>query len=121
MLEEPRNLIGITLLSAGYAFNSTDPIQYSLIKGRLAELVKATKSFNADNQSGEILEGNIDIGLFWNGEAALAQRENPAIQYIYPKEGAILWQDNYALLNDAQHADAAYAWINYTMQGTSSG
>jgi spermidine/putrescine-binding protein len=54
--------------------------------------------------------------MTWTGEAFLAQQENPAIQYIYPTEGTILWQDNYALLKDAPHADAAYAWLNYTMQ-----
>lgn len=117
MLEEPRNLVGVTLLSMGYPFNSTDPAHLAAIKDRLAELVQATKSFNSDDQSSEILDGSIEIGMFWNGEAALAQRENSAIQYVYPTEGAILWQDNYALPIDAQHSDAAYAWINYTMQG----
>jgi spermidine/putrescine-binding protein len=47
----------------------------------------------------------------------LAQQENPAIEYIYPTEGPILWQDNWAMLAEAPHADAAYAWLNYTMQG----
>jgi spermidine/putrescine-binding protein len=47
----------------------------------------------------------------------LAQRENGAIQYAYPSEGAILWQDNYAIPKEAPHLDAAYAWLNYTLQG----
>jgi spermidine/putrescine-binding protein len=29
----------------------------------------------------------------------------------------MLWQDNWAMLKDAPHQDAAYALINYTMQG----
>jgi len=36
---------------------------------------------------------------------------------VYPTEGAILWQDNWAMPKDAPHSDAAYAWLNYTMQG----
>ncbi|MEK9164619.1 MAG: hypothetical protein AAB342_04605, partial [Chloroflexota bacterium] len=28
-----------------------------------------------------------------------------------------LWQDNYAIPADAPHPDAAYAWLNYSMQG----
>ena len=28
-----------------------------------------------------------------------------------------MWQDNYALPANAPHADAAYAWLNYNMQG----
>lgn len=48
---------------------------------------------------------------------SLAQRENSDIQYIYPTEGAMLWQDNYVISAKTTHEDAAYAWINYTMQG----
>jgi spermidine/putrescine-binding protein len=55
--------------------------------------------------------------MTWTFEALAAQQENPAIQYVYPEEGAILWQDNWVMLKDAAHADAAYAWLNYTMQG----
>jgi spermidine/putrescine-binding protein len=53
----------------------------------------------------------------WTGEAVVAQRELPAIEFVYPTEGPILWQDNYAIPADAPHADAAYAWLNYSMQG----
>jgi spermidine/putrescine-binding protein len=51
------------------------------------------------------------------GEAYLAQQEVPEITYVYPEEGAILWQDNWAIPSGAPHPDAAYAWLNYTMQG----
>jgi spermidine/putrescine-binding protein len=55
--------------------------------------------------------------MTWTGEAFLAQQENAAIQYIYPEEGALLWQDNYAIPTGAPHLDAAYAWLNYSLQG----
>jgi spermidine/putrescine-binding protein len=55
--------------------------------------------------------------MTWTGEAFLAQQEKPSIQYVYPTEGAILWQDNWAMPKDAPHPDAAYAWLNYTNQG----
>jgi spermidine/putrescine-binding protein len=63
-----------------------------------------------------LIAGDVDLGITWTGEAFLAAQENPAIKYVYPSEGAILWQDNYAMPKDAPHPDAAYAWINYTMQ-----
>jgi spermidine/putrescine-binding protein len=60
---------------------------------------------------------DVDLGVTWNGEAFLAQQKKPAIQYVYPAEGAILWQDNWAMPKDALHTDAAYAWLNYINQG----
>ena len=46
----------------------------------------------------------------------MAQQALPSIQFIYPTEGSIIWQDNWAMLKDARHPDAAYAWLNYTNQ-----
>ena len=73
--------------------------------------------FSLDNYSYATIAGDVDLGITWTGEAFTAQQENPAFKYVYPKEGAILWQDNWAIPTDASHLDAAYAWISYTSQG----
>ena len=83
---------------------------------KLSELAKGVKLNNSDAVRANLLAGDVDLGITWTGEAFLAQQENPAIQFVYPTEGAILWQDNYAIPKDAPHLDAAYAWINYTQQ-----
>jgi spermidine/putrescine-binding protein len=115
-LDDMRAAIGVTLLTLGYDINTTDPVQLEEAKVKLAEVVKGIKIFDSDSPKTALIAGDVDLGMTWTGEAFLAQQENPAIQYIYPSEGTILWQDNYALLKDAPHADAAYAWLNYTMQ-----
>jgi spermidine/putrescine-binding protein len=117
MLDDPRAIIGMTLLTLGYDPNTKDPAQLEEAKTRLAELAKGVKIFDSDSPKTALIAGDVDLGITWTGEALLAQRENPAIQYIYPTEGPILWQDNYAIPADAPHADAAYAWLNYTLQG----
>ena len=114
--DDMRAAIGVTLLTLGYDINTTDPAQLEEAKVKLAEVVKGIKIFDSDSPKTALIAGDVDLGMTWTGEAFLAQQENPAIQYIYPTEGTILWQDNYALLKDAPHADAAYAWLNYTMQ-----
>ena len=111
------SIIGVTLLTLGYDVNTTDPAQLDEAKVKLAELVKGVKLFDSDSPKTALIAGDVDLGITWTGEAVLAQRENPAIQFIYPTEGPILWQDNYAIPTDAPHPDAAYAWLNYTLQG----
>lgn len=117
MLDDSRAIIGMTLLTLGYDVNSTDPAQLEEAKVKLAELVKGVKLFDSDSPKTALIAGDVDLGITWTGEAVVAQREVPAIQYVYPTEGPILWQDNYAIPADAPHADAAYAWLNYSMQG----
>jgi spermidine/putrescine-binding protein len=116
-LDDSRAVIGITLLTLGYDVNTTDPAQLEEAKAKLAELVPNIKVFDSDSPKSALIAGDVDLGMTWTGEAFIANQENPAIQYVYPTEGPILWQDNWAMLDGAAHPDAAYAWMNYTMQG----
>jgi spermidine/putrescine transport system substrate-binding protein len=116
-LDDSRAVIGATLLTLGYDVNTTDPAQLDEAKAKLAELVPNVKLFDSDSPKTALIAGDVDLGMTWTGEAFLAQQEKPSIQYVYPTEGAILWQDNWAMPKDAPHSDLAYAWLNYTMQG----
>ena len=115
-LDDSRAVIGATLLTLGYDVNTTDEKQLTEAKAKLAELAKGIKLYDSDSPKSALIAGDVDLGITWTGEAFLASQENPAIKYVYPTEGAILWQDNYAMPKDAPHSDAAYAWLNYTMQ-----
>jgi spermidine/putrescine-binding protein len=117
LLDDSRAIIAATLLTLGYDPNTTDPAQLQEAQVKLAELVQGVKLFDSDSPKSALIAGDVDLGITWTGEAVLAQRENPAIQYAYPSEGTVLWQDNYAIPADAPHVDAAYAWLNYTLQG----
>lgn len=115
-IDDSRAVIGLTLLTLGYDVNTTDANQLEEAKGKLAGLIANIKVFDSDSPKSVMIAGDADIGILFSGEAILAQRENPALQYVYPTEGAIVWQDNYAIPTDAPHTDAAYAWLNYSMQ-----
>jgi len=116
-LDDSRVIIGLTLLTLGFDPNSTDPAQLQKAKEKLARLVPNIKLFDSDSPKTALIAGDVDLGMTWTGEAFLAQQENPAIKFIYPTEGAILWQDNWAIPVGGPHLDATYAWLNYTMQG----
>lgn len=115
--DDARVVIGMTLLTLGYDINSTDPAQLDQARQKLMELIPNVKLFDSDSPSVILIPGDVDLGITWTGEAFTAHAANPAIIYVYPTEGATLWQDNWAMPTRAPHPDAAYAWLNYTMQG----
>lgn len=117
MIDDSRAIIGATLLTLGYDVNTTDPAQLDEAKVKLAELAQGVKIFDSDSPKTALIAGDVDLGIVWTGEAEIARRELPSIEYIYPTEGAILWQDNYAIPAGAPNLDAAYAWLNYSLQG----
>ncbi|MDW8270780.1 MAG: spermidine/putrescine ABC transporter substrate-binding protein, partial [Anaerolineae bacterium] len=115
-VDDSRTVIGITLLTLGYDINTKDPAQLEEARVKLAQLIPNIKVFDSDSPKTALIGGDVDLGIVWTGEAALAHQENPAFEYIYPVEGPILWQDNWAIPVNAPHPDAAYAWLNYTLQ-----
>jgi spermidine/putrescine-binding protein len=116
-LDDSRAVIGFTLLTLGFDPNTTDPDQLNQAKEKLKTLIPNVKAFDSDSPKTALIAGDVDLGMTWTFEALAAQQEVPSIQYIYPTEGAILWQDNWAIPKNAPHVDAAYAWMNYSMQG----
>lgn len=116
MLDGAHDIIGATLLSLGYDVNSTDQKQLDEAKAKLLELAPCIKLYDSDSPKTALIAGDVDLGITWTGDAFLSSQAKPSIKYVYPKEGAILWQDNYGILASAPHVDAAYAWLNYSMQ-----
>jgi spermidine/putrescine-binding protein len=116
MLDDERAILGATLLTLGFDVNTKDPVQIDAAKAQFALLAKGVKLYDSDSPKTALIAGDVDLGITWTGEAFLAAKEKPSIKYIYPTEGAIIWQDNYAIPKDAPHLDAAYAWLNYSMQ-----
>jgi spermidine/putrescine transport system substrate-binding protein len=117
LADDERTVIGFTLLTLGYDVNTSNPSELEQARRALLVLQPGIKVFDSDSPSTRLLDGEIDLAETWTGEAFLAQQQDPAMEYVYPTEGPILWQDNWAMLAQAPHSDAAYAWLNYTMQG----
>lgn len=116
LVDDPRYIIGATLLALGHDANSTDLGQLKQARAKLAELMPGVRMVESSIPSAPLIAGDVDVGVIWNGDALLAARSNPAIKYVYPREGAVFWQDGYAIPAGAAHPDAAYAWIEYSLQ-----
>jgi spermidine/putrescine-binding protein len=116
-VDDNRVIIGMALLTLGYDVNSTDTAQLEQAKQKLIELMPNIRVFDSDSPKTPLLAGDVDLGIVWNGEAFLAQQENPAFKYVFPTEGSIIFFDGMGIPVHAPHPDASYAWFNYLMQG----
>ena len=71
---------------------------------------------NKDQLLNGIRSGEVVAAMMWDTGGWTLNRENPAIQYIVPKSGALGWLDTFALPAHGRNDAAAYAWINFTMR-----
>ena len=116
-VDDNRVIIGMTLLTLGYDVNSTDKAHLEEAKQKLIKLMPNIRVFDSDSPKSSLLAGDVDLGIIWNGEAFLAKKENPAFEYVFPKEGSIIFYDGMGIPTNAPHPDISYAWFNYLMQG----
>lgn len=116
-VDDNRVVIGMALLTLGYDVNETDPARLQEAEQKLLELMPNIRVFDSDSPKTPLLAGDVDLGIVWNGEAFLAQQENPAFEYVFPSEGSITFFDGMAIPSKAPHPDIAYAWFNYLLQG----
>ncbi|AGY57376.1 polyamine ABC transporter substrate-binding protein [Gloeobacter kilaueensis] len=115
LLDDEYEVLGMALQSLGYDKNTKDPSQLRAAQAKLLRLRPNIKLFDSDSPKTALLSGEAWLGMVWNGEAALAQREDPAIRYLCPQEGCGIWHDNWAIPKGASHKEAALAFINFSL------
>jgi len=115
VLDDEREMIGLTLQMLGYDRNSTDPNQLSQAKDKLIALVPNILKYNSDNPENELISGEAWAAVVYNGNATLAYQSDPNIVYICPTEGCGIWFDTLAIPKNAPHKDAALAFLNFVL------
>ena len=99
-----------------------DPKAYAALMediGRKLAACKANLKFFWDNKD-QLLNGmragEIVGAMMWDTGGWKLNSENPDIQYLAPKSGALGWIDTYAIPAKGRNDAAAYAWINFNMR-----
>jgi spermidine/putrescine transport system substrate-binding protein len=116
MLDDVREAFSIAFLTLGYSINDSDPEHIHQAYLKLVKLLPNIKLFNNDAVPSIISDDDATIGLVWNGDFYKAAVENPAIEFIYPKEGFAIWVDCFAIPINAPNSENAYKFLNYMMR-----
>ncbi len=116
LLDDARDVFALALLSLHYSPNDTNPDHLKQAFEHLLALKNNIKLFASEGIQTILIDEDVSVATAWNGDAYKAQRENPAIQFIYPAEGFVLWVDCFAIPKQAPHLTAAYAFIDFMLE-----
>nr|WP_321256831.1 extracellular solute-binding protein [uncultured Pseudodesulfovibrio sp.] len=111
-----RDVFSVALKLLGYSVNETDPAHLEEAYQKLKSLFPRVRAFDSDSPKQALLSDEVSVGVVWNGEAYIANTENPNIQYIYPPEGFSLWMDSLCIPKGAKNLDEAHAFLNYLLR-----
>ncbi|MGY4531720.1 spermidine/putrescine transport system substrate-binding protein [Pseudomonas sp. TE3786] len=106
--------IGNALKSFGYSFNSLDEKELADAEKLLIEVKPHLFAINSDYQP-SMRSGDAWMSMCWTGDGSQLHRDLPNLQFTLGKEGGELWSDFFAIPKDAEHRDAAYAFINFLL------
>ncbi|MDL2285901.1 extracellular solute-binding protein [Desulfococcaceae bacterium OttesenSCG-928-F15] len=116
LTDDKREVFAMALRVLGYSGNSTSEAEIMQAYAKLLDLMPNIRLFSAESQRQVLLSGETPVGSLWNGEAYMAALENPAIQFIYPREGAIFWLDSMVIPRDAANVEGAHKFINFILK-----
>ena len=116
MLDDPRDVLGAFLRLRGQSINSTDPAALAQAGRDAATAKRHLKAYLSAPVKGQLVAGDVWLAQLWDGDAAQARREQPALEWMLPAEGSTLWIDSLAIPASAPHPRAAHAFIEYTLR-----
>jgi spermidine/putrescine transport system substrate-binding protein len=71
---------------------------------------------NKDQLLNGFRSGEVVAAMMWDTGGWTLNRDNPDIEFVVPRSGALGWLDTFALPARGRNDAAAYAWINFTMR-----
>ncbi|NJR50790.1 MAG: spermidine/putrescine ABC transporter substrate-binding protein [Leptolyngbyaceae cyanobacterium CSU_1_3] len=116
LLDDVREVMGATLRSLGYSYNSTDPRQLKQAFDKLMELKPTIVTFTSDAWRDQLLAGDLSISMGYSADAVNVMNQSPKLKYVIPSSGTSLWSDTMVIPKTAPNPDAAYAWISFMLQ-----
>jgi spermidine/putrescine transport system substrate-binding protein len=115
LLDDSREVFSMALLALGYSANDNNPEHIKQAYLKLKDLLPNIKIFNSAPIS-ILIDEDAMVGMVWNGDLFKAKKENSQLEFIYPKDGFVIWVDNFVMPKNAPHQANAYKFLNFLLR-----
>jgi putrescine transport system substrate-binding protein len=127
VLDAPDELVPAALNYLGLNPDSKNPADIEKAGALLAKIRPSIQKFHSSEYINALAGGDICFAVAYSGDVfqakkraleAAQQTKKSAVpvDYVLPKEGALMWFDSFAIPKDAPHIEEAYAFIDYMMR-----
>jgi len=99
-----------------------DPKAYKALMESVSAKMIAAKPYvknywsNGDSLLEMVRSGEVNVAMGWDNGGWKLHAENPDIDFVAPKSGALGWIDTFAIPSKAKNVDGAYKWINFILR-----
>jgi spermidine/putrescine transport system substrate-binding protein len=115
-LDDSREIVSWALAAIGKGPNDVSPANLEKVKPLLQQWLPLVKVYDSDSPKTALLNGDVDLGVVWSGEAAMLYNEDPKFKYVLPSEGAHQFIDSLAIPANSPNPEAAMAFMDYILR-----
>ena len=94
---------------------TTDRKQIEKLDSTLQKAKKHWAAFNSESAEYEVAQGKVAVAMVYNGDSARVREEGANVEYIYAKEGYIIWADSLVLLKNAPNRANALKFMDFLL------
>ena len=117
ILDDPLEMVTWALFTLGLSANDVTRDHLERVRPVLARWLPLVRVYDSDSPKTALLNGDVDVGVVWSGEAAILLREQPGrFTYVLPREGAHRFVDSLAIPTGAEHVETAHRFIDYVLR-----
>ncbi|MFN2427702.1 MAG: spermidine/putrescine ABC transporter substrate-binding protein, partial [Candidatus Binatia bacterium] len=116
VLDDPREIVSWALAVRGRRPNDVTAEALAEVRPVLESWLPLVKVFDSDSPKTPLLNGDVDLGIVWSGEAAFLYGKDRKFQYILPAEGAHRFVDSLAIPKDAVNPAGAMMFMDYILR-----
>lgn len=120
VMDDMRNVIGLTLKTMGKSLNETDPAALDAAKEKLLTLKPNIRSLDYSTSYNLMIGGETAIGYMFTSQIITALNENPNLKVVYPEEGLGFGIDSCFISAKAPHPSNAAAFLDFILDGKRS-
>jgi spermidine/putrescine transport system substrate-binding protein len=114
-LSEPYDAACLVLLGMGTDAStaSVDEILKAIAKIGKAKNDGQIRRFTGNDYTTDLAKGNVWAAMAYSGDLVQLQADNPDLEFVFPKEGAMLFTDNLMMPKHLSHPYGAELLMNY--------
>ncbi len=115
-LDEISTITDVASLALGLPFCDNKPASFKAMQELLLNQKPFVKTYSVTGYIERLTANEVAMQMAWNGDVYKVRQQNPAIKFVYPKEGIELWVDNFAIPAGAKNVEAAKKFIAFLMK-----
>ena len=116
VLSDSREIVTWAMYTLGLPINEVTPEALEKVKPVLKEWLPQVKVYDSDSPKTAFLNGSVDVGIVWSGEAAILYKKNKKFQFVLAQEGAHQFIDTLAIPTGAPNKENAEKFIDYILR-----